>query len=230
MKKLTNTLLLVFLFTLISNFANAQATAVLDLETFTELDVDINATVNIQHGSTQKVEVTGPQELIDLLNKEIKGDKWEIKYTKRNVKNKKSLEITITITHLNEVEMNGSGKITGSSAFHEDEMEIGINGSGTIELEIYVKELEIGINGSGSTYLKGNAEELDASINGSGDIKAENLICESAEFSVNGSGDSKIHVTKKLSATINGSGSVYYAGQPNTKTLKNGSGSVKNLD
>lgn len=230
MKKIIQSsfLTLLFSFLLISTYA--QVTSTLELASFNKIELDISANITIKQGSTQKVEVTGPQDLIDLLNKEVNGEEWDIKYTKRNVKTTKTLEITITVEHLEEIDVNGSGDIKGVSAFHEDEMEISVNGSGNIDLEIYVKELEIDINGSGDVNLSGTADKLEVSINGSGDIKATDLQVEYAEFSVNGSGDSKLHVTKKLSATINGSGDIHYKGDPNIKTHRNGSGSIKNID
>lgn len=230
MKNIITYSFITLLFTLSINSASAQATTSLDLLSFNEITLDINANVTIKQGKKQSVEVSGPQELIDLLNKDVKGEKWEIEYTKRNVKNKNSLDIKITLPHLVEVDINGSGDIKGATAFHETEMEIGINGSGSIHLELYVEKLEIGINGSGSVNLNGTAEDLEVGINGSGDINSEELTVETAEFSINGSGDSKIHVTKKLSATINGSGDIKYTGEPDLKLRKNGSGSLKKME
>ena len=212
------------------NTGFSQSTSTIELMPFDEIELDISANVTVKQGKTQKVEVSGPQELIDLLNKEIKGSTWEVKYTKRNVKNVKKLEITITVPHLKEVNLNGSGDIRGSSAWHEDEMEIDINGSGSVFLEVYVEDLELSINGSGDLNISGTAKKLEADINGSGDIKAEDLTTEYAEFGINGSGDSKIHVTKKLDATINGSGDIHYLGEPDLKIRKNGSGTVKNMN
>lgn len=230
MKKLIQSSFLTLLFSIIVLASNAQVTKTLDLSTFSKIELDISADITIKQGSTQKVVVSGPQDLIDLLNKEVDGDEWEVKYTKRNVKTKESLKIAITIEHLEEVDLNGSGDITGASAFHEDEMEFSINGSGSIDLEIYVEDLEIDINGSGDCNLSGTAEKLDASINGSGGINAKELKVEYADFSVNGSGSSKIHVVKKLSGSINGSGDIHYLGSPDLRTSRNGSGRIKNID
>lgn len=230
MKKLIQSSFLTLLFSFLIISSNAQVTSTLELSSFNKIELDISADIIIKQGSTQKVEVSGPQDLIDLLNKEVSGEEWDIKYTKRNVKSKESLKITITIAHLEEVSLNGSGDITGVSAFHEDDMEISINGSGSIDLEIYVKDLEIDINGSGDCNLSGTSEKLEASINGSGDIKAVDLQVEYAEFSINGSGSTKIHVTKKLTASINGSGDIHYKGDPNIKTSRNGSGKIKNIE
>jgi hypothetical protein len=201
----------------------------LTLPSFTEIDLDINADLSIKQGKTQSIEITGPQELIDLLNKEVSNDKWSIKYTKRRVNSTKSLEIKITLAHLEEIELNGSGNIDGETDFHEKKMEIDVNGSGNITMEVYLEDLEIGINGSGNVYLNGSTEELEADINGSGDINCKELIVENVEISINGSGDANIHVTKKLSASINGSGDVKYLGSPELKLRKNGSGDLKSL-
>lgn len=230
MKKILSYSIAFILFFTFSARVNGQTTLTLDIPAFTEIDLDINANVNIKQGKSQSVEVIGPQELIDVLNKEVKGEKWEIKYTKRRVDSKKSLQINITVTQLNELDVNGSGDVSGDNAFHGDKMELSINGSGTIKLELYVEELELDINGSGDMKISGSAEELEVNINGSGNLKCSELTAENAEFEINGSGDSEIHVTKKLSASINGSGDIHYSGNPSMKVRKNGSGSLKTLD
>jgi hypothetical protein len=230
MKKILSYSFAILLFLSFSAIVNGQTSLNLDIPAFTEIDLDINANVTIKQGKSQSVEVIGPQELIDVLNKEVKGDKWEIKYTKRRVDTKKSLQINITVTQLTELDVNGSGDVRGDNAFHGDKMELSINGSGTIKLELYVEELELDINGSGDMKLSGSAEELEVNINGSGNIKSPELTAENAEFEINGSGDTEIHVTKKLSASINGSGDIHYSGNPSMKVRKNGSGSLKTLD
>lgn len=230
MKKILSYSFILVLVLSVNSKILAQTVLTLDLPAFSEIDLDINASVTIKQGKSQSVEVSGPQELLDVLNKEVKGDKWEIKYTKRKVDSKKSLQINITVTELAELDVNGSGDVRGDNAFHGTKMELSINGSGHIQLELYVEELELGINGSGDLKLSGSAEDLEVNINGSGDVKCPDLTSENAEFEINGSGDSEIHVTKKLSATLNGSGDIHYSGNPNMKVRKNGSGSLKSVD
>jgi hypothetical protein len=230
MKKILNYSIVLLLFFAFSASVNGQTTLTLDIPAFTEIELDINANVTIKQGRSQSVEVIGPQELIDVLNKDVKGGKWDIKYTKRRVDTKKSLQINITVTQLSEIDVNGSGEIKGDNAFHGDKMELSINGSGSILLELYVEELELEINGSGDLRLSGSAEELEVNINGSGNVKCADLTSENAEFEINGSGDSEIHVTKNLNASINGSGNINYSGNPGMKVRKNGSGSLINTD
>jgi hypothetical protein len=230
MKKIFSFSLILLLVISVNSSILAQTKMTLDLPAFTEIELDINASVTIKQGKSQSVEITGPQELIDVLNKEVKGDKWEIKYTKRKVDTKKSLQISITVVELTEVDVNGSGDVRGDNAFHGTKMELSINGSGYIQLELYVEDLELDINGSGDLKLSGSAEELEVSINGSGDVKCPDLTSENAEFDINGSGDSEIHVTKKLNVEINGSGDIHYSGNPSMKVNKNGSGNLKSVD
>jgi len=230
MKKVLYTCLSILFFASLSITSFAQGKSVLAIEIFNELELNINANVIIKQGPEQKVEVSGPQELIDLLNKEVKNGAWEIEYTKRRVSNKTALDIVITVAHLKEIGINGSGSIIGETAFHEDDMEIDINGSGTIDIEVYIEDLEVGINGSGDVNIKGSTEKFEVSINGSGNLNGETLVAETAEVDTNGSGNTKIYVSKKLTATINGSGDISYGGEPDIKLSKNGSGKIKSVE
>ena len=69
MKKILFTTFSILFFAFLSIQSFAQGKSVLRIETFNEIDLNINANVIIKQGPEQKVEVSGPQELIDLLNK-----------------------------------------------------------------------------------------------------------------------------------------------------------------
>ncbi len=230
MKKVLYTSFSILFLASLSITSFAQGKSVLAIEIFNELELNLNANVIIKQGPEQRVEVSGPQELIDLLNKEVKNGTWEIEYSKKRVSNKTALDIVITVAHLKEIGLNGSGSITSETAFHEDDMEIDVNGSGTITIELYTEDLEVGINGSGNINIKGSAEKFELSINGSGDFKGEAFVVESAEIDINGSGNTEIYASKKLSATINGSGDINYGGEPDIKLSKNGSGNIKSIE
>ena len=49
---------------------------------------------------------------------------------------------------------------------------------------------------------------------GSGNVKSFGFIVQKAEDDIKGSGDASVNVTQDLKVRINGSGSVYYQGNP----------------
>jgi len=183
----------------------------LDLDKFDAVGLGISANVYLTPGNTQKVEVEGRQDIIELLDTEVRGNSWDIRFTERNVRNYGKLNVYITLPGLSALSIGGSGKIVTEQAFKGlDELQFSIGGSGTIE-------------------FAGSVEDLSISIGGSGSIKGKDLKAENCSVSIGGSGDAYVEVKENLQVSIAGSGNVYYSGRPRLSTSIAGSGKVKGM-
>ncbi len=183
----------------------------LDLDKFDAIGLGISADVYLTPGNTQKVEVEGRQDIIELLDTDVDGDSWNIRFTERNVRNYGKIKFYITLPGLSALSIGGSGKIATEQAFNGlDELQFSVGGSGTIE-------------------FAGSVENLSISIGGSGSIKGRDLKAENCSVSIGGSGDAYVEVQENLQVSIAGSGSVYYSGRPRLNTSIAGSGKVKGM-
>lgn len=135
--------------------------------------------------------------------------------------------------------------IMGSGATLVDRVEaedvaVRIHGSGDVDIgELYARRLETGdrglseltFSGHGAgdiSIADGEADQLDVAVSGTGDVNAENLRAREARVRINGSGNVGVNVDEALDARINGSGDVFYRGQPaKVQRSINGSGNVQ---
>jgi hypothetical protein len=197
------------------------------LDDFNSLDLMISANVEIKLGERQEVEIEAPQNLIDLLNRDVDGKTWKIKFDK-NVRYAEKINLYITVKEFNSATVSGSGSIQGLNDFKTNVTSNFINsGSGNIDLSMESPEIKAVISGSGKIKLNGQTRALNAAISGSGDIEAYKLNAEDVTIAITGSGDGYFDVTKTLKATIVGSGSIYYLGNPKIEASITGSGKVK---
>jgi hypothetical protein len=104
------------------------------------------------------------------------------------------IEAHITLPTLNALAMNGAGKVTIT----------GID-SGALALAL---------QGAGSISASGKSATLNARVNGAGSMDVSSLVAGDASVVVNGAGELKANVTGALQATVNGVGSITYAGKP----------------
>lgn len=104
-----------------------------------------------------------------------------------------------------------------------------LNGAGNAAIEGATgAALELALQGAGNIQAAGRIASLDASINGAGNMDLVRLVATDANVSVNGAGNMATNVTGTLRATVNGVGSVTYAGNPQrVEPAINGVGSVK---
>jgi hypothetical protein len=82
-------------------------------------------------------------------------------------------------------------------------------------------------SGSGDFHADGEVDDLSLEIRGSGTAELDRLRARAARIVINGSGDVHAHVTDALTATVNGSGSIFYGGHPRQVSDQvNGSGRI----
>jgi hypothetical protein len=181
--------------------------------------------VEIAFGMNQKVEITSHENLISLLETSVESDLWYIDF-KENVCSE-GMRIKVTLPVLEKISIKGSGNVTGITPFQSPKLVLWIQGSGDLNLEISSEDVEVEVDGSGDIKLAGRTNELTVEINGSGNVDASALNAKEVKIENDGSGDVKIQVDDALEVDLNGSGSVYYKGNPPAiKMNKNGSGEV----
>ncbi len=204
-----------------------KVTKTLDIASFNGLTLAIAADVTIRQGSTQSVKIEAQQNLIDLLNQEVKDGIWKVNFSK-NVSHKESIKIWVTVSDIKQLSLSGSGSIIGEGGFSNiGDLALTLTGSGNITLDAASKNLSVIISGSGDMNLAGSTGEANMKITGSGDIKAFDLVAKTCEVKISGSGDSSVNVSESLEVAIAGSGDVYYKGRPSVRSKVSGSGSVE---
>jgi hypothetical protein len=146
-----------------------------------------------------------------------------------NVSGSGNMKVDVEASGDLESDVSGSGDIElkgKCNSFKSD-----VSGSGKIILALQAAGgAEFGVSGSGKIEASGSASRVKTTISGSGKILAANLETNSCEVRITGSGDVEINVKDELDATITGSGSVRYKGNPSkVNTHAAGSGSVRKL-
>jgi hypothetical protein len=126
-------------------------------------------------------------------------------------------------------DVSGSGDMEVKGKFKSINGDV--SGSGKIELNTVVTgEANFHVSGSGKIMATGRAESTKATISGSGKVLAANLEVDKCEVRISGSGDVEINVKSDLDASISGSGSVSYKGNPShINSHASGSGSVRKM-
>ena len=191
----------------------SRVTKTLDLDEFTGVNVSIGAEVHLRQGKKQKVEIKAQKNIIDLINRDVRGDNWSIRLEKGvNLRRHDGIDIYITMPMIEELGVSGAGSIEGETDFE---------GLG---------DLEVSISGSGDITLSGSGEDLEVSVAGSGDIDMADFKVDDCSVSIAGSGDCEVHVSKNLKVSIAGSGDVKYKGDPDkVKSSIAGSGDVRSF-
>lgn len=209
--------------------ANAQR-EVRELDYFNKISFTTGGYLEIVQGDTQKIELEGPQSVLEKIITAIDGDRLRI-YSKKFIDQYGDLKIYITVRNLTDVTVAGSGDVIVNSPLKTESINIEVTGSGNIRIpdltSIYT---ELQVTGSGDIIVKGvSKEKVEINVTGSGDVKASEYETKLVDVNVTGSGSAEIYATEKLEGNIVGSGSIYYKGNPLIDTKSTGSGRTKPL-
>jgi hypothetical protein len=144
-----------------------------------------------------------------------------------NVSGSGSLKIDIDASGSVDADVSGSGDIDLKGKCRDFDSDV--SGSGNVMLAVSVAdEAHFGVSGSGKISASGSAQSVRTNISGSGKVLAADLETNRCEIRISGSGDVEINVKSELDATISGSGSVSYRGNPSkVNSHSSGSGKVR---
>ena len=168
-----------------------------DVNTFSKVATQGSTTIHILQGAGFEVKVKGYANLLPYLKTTVENGVLSVRYENtKNVRNDNS-EVFITMPVLTGLSSSGSGDMHAAGEF-----------SGNTNFDVH-------ISGSADiTVEKAAAENFVLRSSGSGSFDSFGFISQNADIAISGSGEARITVDRKLKVKINGSGSVYYKGDP----------------
>ena len=196
---------------------------------FDELHFSGIGNLAIQQGDEEKLTIEADDNIIDLIETDVRGGKLYIKYRRGfNVIPTSRMKFLLTVRDLDRIDLSGAGDIDCGS-FQTDDIEFNISGSGNIDFVIETGSLEVNISGLGDIRLEGKADFHRVNISGSGKYDAKDLESNDCQIEITGLGSATVDVKDNLDVVISGAGNVYYAGDPSVTREISGLGRIKSL-
>jgi hypothetical protein len=197
---------------------------------FSGVSLEMSGIVNFKIGAEYKVQVSAQQNILNVIQTHVASGVLHIDHSDHvRLKTYDKIRVDITAPSADYFRVSGSGDIQVNGDLSANNLQLFLSGSGNININkaVLTDRLEAAISGSGNiNILNGSVHNQELTISGSGKMDLGGMLAENAVTRTSGSGDMKLSVAKKLDATISGSGSVYYRGQPVVSTRISGSGQL----
>jgi hypothetical protein len=185
--------------------------------------------VTVKMGTKESITLEGDQQDLDRVETLVQNGILKIRL-KRDVNTWKesvgNVNIYVTAKKIDGLILSGSGSINLDGKISSASADIQLSGSGKITASLDSQNVGVALSGSGSVNLSGEVGSVNISISGSGDVNAKNLISDKSTVQIAGAGNVYLNTKEELNATVLGSGSVRYKGNPKLLVNKVGSGSV----
>ena len=138
------------------------------------------------------------------------------------------MKIYVSVKNLNDLQVNGNGKIISENSIASDHITLGVAGGGSMDVDLKGNTVKAELSGTGVMTVKGYATSMDAVVSGSGTLDGYKFALETAKARVSGPGLCQLNVANNIDAMVLGTGQVKHKG--NTKTAQKkiyGAGSIE---
>lgn len=233
-------ILSMLLFVVVS--ANAQVTKkTLELPEFKRIYVNSNYTVYLKQTNKQEVSVEADAEIFSLTEIKVENGVLLINIERKptpanksiwakidDIKLSPTMKLYVSLKNINELQINGNGKIVSENSIAADNITLGLAGNGTMDIDLKGNNVKAEVTGNGSIILRGYATTIDALVAGPGTLNGFNCPLDNAKVKVSGSGLCQLNVTQTLDALVLGNGQVKHKGNTkNTQKKVYGAGVVE---
>jgi hypothetical protein len=192
------------------------------------IELAIRDNVYISQGTSQRIIIEAQENVVEVLNKEVKNGIWKI-YFEDKPAMYKNMKISITLPELQYISLTGPGIVLSKTLLTCDSISLNVSGSGNIDVDANVRKLECNMTGKGDIYLKGTCEKQYINISGSGRVSSFDMQTTQCIADIPGEGIADVSVSEKLNVHISGSGNVNYYGNPELNTSIEGTGTVTKI-
>ena len=187
-----------------SGVAATQARA---LPPFTGVDLAGENNVVVRVGAKQSVIVHADSNLLGRVTTRVRSGRLVIGTTPGNLAAKSPMFVVVSLPSLDGLRLRGAGNISVT----------GVNSP----------SLTVALPGMGTVEAVGTTTKLDVTIGGEGTALLRRLIARDAEAALSGDGSIMLTATHRLTASVSGSGTILYGGNPPHVTQSvTGSGTI----
>jgi hypothetical protein len=165
------------------------------VEAFHGLNLTAVVGVEVAIGTTPKLEVIAPAEWIPRLQTKVINGILVVSMP-GSWKNVPEIKVAITMPDLTSIDISGVASVHAA--------------------RLATKALDVMISGTGSVDLAGTVETLKVSSAGTGSIAAKELKAATVSMELGGTGEAVVTATKRIDATISGTGAITVYGKPAT--------------
>jgi hypothetical protein len=190
-----------------TNGSGVPATQSRDVSAFDSVELAGGNNVVIHVGGKQSVVVKADDNLLSHVTTKVRASTLVIGNTPGSLTTSSPMSVFVTLPTLSELTLAGGGNIV-------------VHG-------IKSESLTVTLSGSGNLTGSGNAGSLRVTLSGAGNAWFTQLVADNVNAVLSGSGNIFVTANKSLDATVPGSGTINYAGDPQQVTKSvTGSGAI----
>ncbi len=196
-----------------------------ELNNFNSVVMNTVGNLKITQGPEFEVRLTGPDNVVPLILMNAQNNVLNIS-SENCFNGSYELLVEVTAPAFEFLIMAGIGNIETTNAIAGEEITMQLTGIGDFNVSFDMEKIHTLISGQGNINYSGTTDFHEIICNGQMTLKAYDLITNQTSIRLIGTGDSEVTANENLDVVIEGTGNVYYKGNPEVITLITGTGEV----
>jgi hypothetical protein len=188
-----------------SRGSGVSVTEAREVAPFSSVDLAGANTVAIHVGAPRSVAVIGDDNLVGRVTTRVRAGRLVIDDT-GSYTTRAPMHVSVSVPSLEGVAITGSGTVT-------------VEGLGSAETRVELA-------GEGTLVASGTTQRLTALLAGAGTLDLHDLAATDANVRLEGAGTIRVRATSTLDATLTGTGTILYGGDPTVTMHEAGTGMV----
>lgn len=194
---------------------------------FRGLEVGGAFRVYLSQGDKVALTVEADENLLEVIKTTVVGNTLKISTTE-DINQSEALNIYLTVTKLEEMDISGACKLTCETKLMLDDLELECSGASDVELKLAAGKLDLDFSGASNVDMFGTASEVDLDLSGASDLDALELETDILDADISGASNAKVYVKSELSVDLSGAAGLKYKGEPRLiQTDVSGAASLK---
>lgn len=198
-----------------------------EVSSFSGLSVSGDFDVTLTQGNTSRVEVESDDNLMDEIKTKVNNGTLEIYFDKVTKLRNGTFNIYITVPELNKIDASATANIKANGIFKTgDEFIIKSSSAGEIKINADAPSIKLQSSSAGQISISGRTRNLTVNASSGAEIRAKNLLSETADASASSGADVDVYASISLNASASSGGSIHYSGKPHVNKRESSGGSV----
>jgi len=193
--------------------AFAQESKTFQLSGFDKLAMGSAFKVDVKKGSQFSITATGQPDDIKDLEAKVTSGILKIGYHGNNWnKNRKTVNINITMPALEAVDFSGASKAQVGNFPNSKTMAVEVSGASSVTMNFSAPKVSIELSGASSLTIVGQCDVLNGEVSGASSFKGEDFPAKEVNIEASGASSAYVLANASIHADASGASRIRYGG------------------
>ena len=214
---------------LVSLTVFAQESRSFSVSGFNKLQMGSAFKVDVKQGSKFSVATSGRSEDLNDLEANVSGGTLKLGYKDKNWnKNRKTVNVSITMPALQGVDFSGACKVNVERFSDVKTMDIDVSGASQVTMDLSATKVSLDLSGASQLLLTGQCDVLNGEVSGASSFKGKDFPAKEVNIDASGASSAAVAASDAIHAEASGASSIRYSGSAkNIHSSSSGASSVK---